>query len=113
MVIKLDFNLSGTDVNINVFTNETNCFPEEEGFDALSPEQIVDKMAAEQEALLSVIFRHYRMVPAEEYALPFYLRIADLFQWPNVCAMIKWLKEDTRREKCAALIRALAEKPLD
>ena len=33
----IDFNLSGTDVNINVFVNETNCFPEEEEFDLLPP----------------------------------------------------------------------------
>jgi len=109
----IDFNLSGTDVNINVFANETGCFPEEEELDELSPEQLVNKMSAEQEALLSVIFRHYTMDPAEKFAFPFYRRIADLFQWPNVCSMVKWLNEDDRREKCAALIRALAEKPLD
>ena len=109
----IDFNLSGTDVNINVFTNETNCFPEEEDLDVLTPDQILGKMASGQEELLSVIFKHYTMDPSERYALPLYQRIADLFQWPNVCSMVKWLKEDARREKCAALIRAMVEKPLE
>ena len=108
----IDFNLSGTDVNINVFVNETNCFPDEEEFDRLSVEQILKKMDAEQADMLSVIFRHYPMNEVEIYAFPLYKRIADMFQWPNVCSMVKWLKEDVRRDKCAALIQALVAMPL-
>lgn len=108
----IDFNLSGTDVNINVFVNETNCFPEEAEFDQLSVEQIVEKMETEQTDMLSVIFMHYTMNEVERFVFPYYQRIADLFQWPNVCSMVKWLKEDTRKDKCVALIRALTEKPL-
>lgn len=109
----IDFNLSGTDVNINVFLNETNCFPEEEEFDRLSVGQILGNMDAQQKGLLSVIFRHYTMNTAEKYAFPYYQRIVDLFQYPNVCSMVKWLKEDARREKCAELIQALVEKPIE
>ena len=108
----IDFNLSGTDVNINVFVNETNCFPEEAEFDQLSVEQIVEKMKNEQADMLSVIFEHYTMNEVERFVFPYYQRIGDLFQWPNVCSMVKWLKEDTRKDKCVALIRALTEKPL-
>lgn len=108
----IDFNLSGTEVNINVFVNETNCFPEEAEFDQLSVEQIVEKMKNEQADMLSVIFMHYTMNEVERFVFPYYQRIADLFQWPNVCSMVKWLKEDTRKDKCVALIRALTEKPL-
>ena len=108
----IDFNLSGTDVNINVFVNETNCFPEEVEFDQLSVEQIVEKMETEQTDMLSVIFKHYTLNEVERFVFPHYQRIADLFQWPNVCSMVKWLKEDMRKEKCVALIRALTEKPL-
>lgn len=108
----IDFNLSGTDVNINVFVNETNCFPEEEEFDRLTVEQILEKMEKEQADMLSAILGHYTINEVENYAFPYYQRIADLFQWPNVCSMVKWLKEDARRDKCAALIRALAEKPI-
>ena len=108
----IDFNLSGTDVNINVFVNETNCFPEEDEFDRRTVEQIMEKMEKEQAEMLSVIFKHYAMNETEKFAFPFYQRIADLFQWPNVCSIVKWLKEDARKEKCIALIRALVEKPL-
>ena len=107
----IDFNLSGTDVNINVFVNETNCFPEEEEFDRLTVEQMVEQMEAQQADMLSVIFKHYTMNDIEKFAFPMYQRIADLFQWPNVCSMVKWLKEEARRDKCIALIHALVEKP--
>ena len=106
----IDFNLSGTDVNINVFVNEMNCFPDEEEFDRLTAEQIVEKMETEQAGLLSVIFRHYSMNAVETFAFPLFQRIADLFQWPNVCPMVKWLKDDKRRDKCVTLIRTLVEK---
>ena len=108
----IDFNLSGTDVNINVFVNETNCFPEEEEFDRLTVEQMVEQMETQQADMLSVIFKHYTMNDIEKFAFPMYQRIADLFQWPNVCSMVKWLKEEARRDKCIALIHALVEKPL-
>lgn len=108
----IDFNLSGTDVNINVFLNETNWFPAETEFDAMTVQQIVDKMDADQERMLSVIFRHYSMNDIERFAFPYYKRIADLFQYPSVCLMVKWLREDARKDKCLELIRALVEKPL-
>jgi len=106
----IDFNLSGTDVNINVFLNETNCFPEEEEFDQMCVEQVLEKMETGQKDLLDVIFRHYTMNEAEKFAFPLYKKIVEMFQYPNVCSMIKWLKEDTRRDKCIALIRAMAQK---
>jgi len=105
----IDFNLSGTDVNINVFLNETNWFPEEIEFDTMSVEAIVQKMDEEQRRRLNAIFRHYTLNKEEKFAFPYYKRIVDLFQYPNVCEMIKWLKEENRREKCAALIHALTE----
>lgn len=76
------------------------------------PERLVERMEAEQMDLLAVIFGHYTMNETERAVLPHYQRITDLFQWPNVCAMIKWLKEDARREKCAELIRILVGRAL-
>lgn len=108
----IDFNMSGTEVNINVFLNETNWFPEEAEFDSLSVEEIIANQDAEQEAEIAVIFRHYALSDIEKYAFPYYKRIVDMFQYPNVCAMIFWLNCDTRKDKCAALIKALVEKAL-
>lgn len=108
----IDFNMAGTDVNINVFLNETNWFPEEEEFDALSIQDIISKQDSEQNEELSVILKHYTLNEDEKYAWPYYKRIADLFQYPNVCLMTEWLESDQRREKCAELIRAMIEKQL-
>jgi hypothetical protein len=108
----IDFNMAGTDVNINVFLNETNWFPEEAEFDALSVEEIIAKQDAEQDDELAVILRHYTLSDNEKYAFPYYKRIVDMFQYPNVCAMVEWLNSDTRRDKCAALIKALVGKTL-
>lgn len=108
----IDFNMSGTDVNINVFLNETNWFPEEYEFDSLSVPEIIARQDSEQEDNLAVIFKNYSLNDAEKYAFPYYKRIVDMFQYPDVCEMVEWLKNDARRDKCAELIRALADKPL-
>ncbi len=108
----IDFNCSGTDVNINVFLNETNWFPWEEEFERLWVSEILEKMDREQEELLSVIFQHYTMNEAERYAVPYYKGIVDLFQYPDVCLMVKWLGEESHRDKCIQLIEALVQKIL-
>jgi len=95
-----------------VFVNETQSFPEEEEFDLRTVPQILAEMEREQEAGLAVILRNYSLNADEEYAMPYYKRISDLFQYPNVCSMVKWLKDESRREKCVSLITALAEKEL-
>lgn len=108
----IDFNMSGTDVNINVFLNETNWFPEEEDFEAFSVSELLSKQDIEQNAALSVILRHYTLNEDETYALPYYRGIVNLFQYPSVCLMVKWLNSDSHRDKCAQFIEALIEKPL-
>jgi hypothetical protein len=107
----IDFNMAGTDVNINVFLNETNWFPEDAEFDSLSVEEIIAKQDMEQYDALTVILRHYELSDVEKYALPYYKRIIDMFQYPNVCSMVEWLSNDVRKDKCVALIEALLKKP--
>lgn len=109
----IDFNMSGTDVNINVFVNETNRFPEESEFDALSVSELLLRQDTEQAELLAAILQHYRPNAEEQFALPYYRRIVDLFQYPNVCAMIKWIREPERRIKCAELIAARIAEPFN
>ena len=108
----IDFNMAGTDVNINVFLNETNWFPEEEEFDRLSVPELLAKQDAEQEEQLSVILRHYTLNESEKKVFPYYKQIVRLFQYPDVCAMVEWLGNDARRKKCIDLITGMMEKPL-
>ncbi len=108
----IDFNCSGTDVNINVFLNETNWFPSAEELDVLPIPAILAKMDAEQADAMSVILRHYAMNDLEKRLCPYYKRIVDLFQYPGVCEMVDWLADENRSSKCAALIKALVDQPL-
>lgn len=108
----IDFNMAGTDVNINVFLNETNWFPEETEFDRLSVSEMLKKQDTEQEELLSVILKNYSLNEVERQVLPHYKRIVDMFQYPNVCSMVEWLQNDSRREKCAEFITGMVEKTL-
>ncbi len=107
----IDFNMAGTAVNINVFANETNWFPEEAEFDSMPVDEILRRIDTEQAELLAVIFENYTMNELEKRLFPYYKRITDLFQWPIVCFFKKWLKDNSRKEKCIALIQALVEIP--
>lgn len=108
----IDFNMAGTDVNINVFVNETNEFPEEGDFDRLTVPELLNAMEQGQKKKMEPILRHYALNGLEKRLMPYYNQIAELFQWPNMCAMRKWLREENRRDKCAALIRGIMDRPL-
>ncbi len=87
-------------------------FPTETEFDEMSVPEMIVSMDDRQIQNCALLYRHYTLNELEKKVSPFYKRIIDLFQYPNVCALSKWLKEETRREKSAQLIRALIEKPL-
>lgn len=108
----IDFNCSGTDVNINVFINETNWFPGDKDLDTLSIPEILEKMDRIHIEDSAPIYQHYRLNDLERQMYPCFRRIVDLFQYPNVCSMAGWLRTDARREACIRLIEALVEKPL-
>ena len=108
----IDFNMAGTDVNINVFLNETNWFPCDADFENLSVAEIIAKQDSAQIELLEIILRQYVLNDDEKYALPYYKRIVDMFQYPDVCLMVKWLDDDNCRDKCIELIAAMMENPL-
>ena len=69
-------------------------------------------MDTEQADTLSVILQHYALNDTEKFAFPYYKRIVDLFQYPDVCEMVKWLKDEARKDKCVELIQALVDKPM-
>lgn len=106
----IDFNLSGTEVNINCFLNETNWFPQKHEFDSMSVEKMLAYMTEKQNELLDAIFNHYRPNSLEWEMLPYYKRIIDLEQYPNVCILIDMLNDISRRDKAVDLIEAMIEK---
>ncbi len=108
----IDFNCSGTDVNINVFINETNWFPEEKDFDTMTIPEMLEQMDRGHAEESAPIYRHYTLNELEKKLYPYFKRIVYLFQYPNVCAMVSWLNDSSRREKCVRMIEALVEMPL-
>ena len=106
----IDFNLSGTEVNINCFLNETNWFPSDYEFDTMDIEEIVYRVNDYQNELLKSIFKHYSLNPLESRLFPYYKRIVDLEQYPNVCQMVRYLKDGARREKAVRLVETLISK---
>lgn len=108
----IDFNMSGTDVNINVFLNETNWFPGEDEFDRMEIAEILKNMDCIQKSYLEEIWVYYTPSDEEKRLIPYFKQIVDLFQYPNVCAMVKWLKEASRREKCAMLIEEMMKRTM-
>lgn len=109
----IDFNMSGTDVNINVFVNETNEFPETEQFDRMSVHDLLEWMNEGHEKKMESILRHYSLSGLEKRLIPYYNQIANLFQWPNVCQMRRWLRDGIRRDKCAEFICGLMNQPME
>ncbi len=108
----IDFNCSGTDVNINVFINETNWFPDEKQFHKMTISELIEHMDREHRETVSAILQHYTLNDLEKQMYPYFKRITDLFQYPNVCQMVRWLKDDSQRDKCTKFIKALIEQPL-
>lgn len=105
----IDFNMSGTDVNINVFSNETNAFPDDQAFDAMTVPEILEQLREGQDRLLDKIWESYEMNDLERRLLPCFRKICDLFQYPNVCSLREWMQDDTRRDKAVALIRGIMQ----
>lgn len=103
----IDFNLYGTEVNINCFLNETNWFPEKEDFKKMSVEEMLQCMDDEQNKNMTIILKHYTLSELEMKLLPYYKRIIDLEQFPNVCELKRYLKDDSLRDKAVQLIEAL------
>lgn len=106
----IDFNLSGTDVNINVFVNETNWFASTEDFDRMTVPEILTAMDSKQEEVLAVILENYTLNDLEKQLLPSYKGLCDLFQYPIACKLVQWLEDSSRREKAAALISELVKR---
>lgn len=95
----IDFNMFGTEININCFLNETMYFMTIEDFDNLSGKEIFFKIKEIQENLLSAITKHYQMNDHEIAMLGHYRKIIYSSFYPNVVLMIKLLEKGIHTEK--------------
>ena len=105
----IDFNLYGTEVNINCFINET-AFLQEMDFEEYNAADILERMRKRQEELLAEIFRYYTLNEDEKACFEAYRRIVELFQYPNVMLYEHLIREGKCAAKVAELLRMMAEK---
>lgn len=103
----IDFNMSGTEVNINCFLSETNRSFDEEDLKQYSADDIYKSMLVWQNEQLEEIFRFYTLNEAERGAFEWYRNLVLISQYPNVCSFIFGLKNEAYKVKTLELIRLI------
>ncbi len=107
----IDFNLAGTEVNINCFVNETASLWEKD-FKKFSGEEIYARMLERQDRLLEIIFQNYQMNRDEEEVIENYRSICLIAQWPNVCFYKYALETGQDREKVLEVISRILQRDI-
>lgn len=103
----IDFNLFGTEVNINCFLNECMYYLVEEDFDTLSALEIYNKMNDTQEKLLDKILKFYELNDVEKKCFEAYKKVIDISFYPNVELMKYYLEENKYIDKVVELLTLL------
>lgn len=105
----IDFNMFGTDVNINCFLNESMYFLEEQDFENLSAEDIFIKMKNIQNSLLSSITANYTLNINEIEVVDEYKRIIFASFYPNVLLWIDLITKHKWEEKVLELLNIICK----
>lgn len=95
----IDFNMAGTEVNINHFCCETNGWLEQYDFINQGAEELYQKWTKEQERQLQLILKEYELNALEQEYIGDYRSIIRLSQYPNVMTYIAWLSKDKEKTK--------------
>lgn len=104
----IDFDMAGTEVNVNHFCAETNGFITTQEFDTHTAQQLYKNWTHRQDAELDIILQKYTLNRAEETAIADYRSIGLISQYPNVIAYIEFLKRD--RAKAVQLVECILER---
>ena len=102
----IDFNLSGTEVNINCFLAETNRSLDEDDLKNMDSISIYNEMINYQEKKLDLILKNYKLNDIEKKVLKNYQNIILLSQYPNVCGYIYGLNNGYK-DKIIELIKLI------
>lgn len=105
----IDFNMYGTEVNINCFLNECMYYLKEEDFEQLQVDEIINKMNSIQNELLQSILEYYELNELEKKVFKDYKRIIDISFYPNVMLWIKLLDENRHTDKVLVILRELGK----
>ena len=101
----IDFNMAGTEVNVNQFCCETNDDITEEEFLSKPVDQLYDEWTRRQNEALEIILSRYTMNDLENSVIDDYRRICQISMYPNVMGYIDFLAQD--KEKTLGLIRRI------
>ena len=101
----IDFNMAGTEVNINQFCCETNEEITSEEFFEKEACQLYDDWVRRQQDALDVILSRYTLNDLEKSAIDDYRKICRISMYPNVLDFMDFLQLD--KEKTKELIRLI------
>ena len=101
----IDFNMAGTEVNVNQFCCETNDGISEEEFAAKDADRLFADWTGRQREGLNAILSRYKMNELESGIIGEYRKICNISQYPNVMSFIEFLKLD--KDKTLELIRRI------
>ena len=93
----IDFNMFGTDVNINCFLNESMYYIEDKDFSLYSSSELLERMNDIQSKLMSRILEYYILNEVELATYEDYRFIINIGFYPNVMLMVKLLQEDAEK----------------
>lgn len=108
----IDFNMFGTEVNINCFLNECTWPLEEKDFEALTAGELLQNLLSTQEEFMSQILKNYALSTVEKQCLPAYREIILLSFYPNTVLWIYLLDHNLHAEKVCGLLQLIAESGL-
>lgn len=101
----IDFNMAGTEVNVNTFCCEANEGFDESDLETRPAEQVYAQMSDLSEQKLRVILEEYRLNDVERRVIRNYWNLVTISQYPNVCQYLRGLKN--HRDKTLALIECV------
>ncbi len=101
----IDFNMAGTEVNVNHFCCETTEELPEKDFAEKDADEIYDTWVKEQQEMLDVILSEYQLNDLEKTAIEDYRRICRISMYPNVMSFIEYLKRD--KEKMIKILKRI------
>ena len=85
----IDFNMAGTEVNVNEFICETNYFLDETEFNNMSAAELYEYVIKIQDERLSLILENYQLNELEKSVIEDYRSISLISRFPNIC-FYKW-----------------------
>lgn len=106
----IDFNMSGTEVNVNCFLNETDAL-ETSWLKTMPGAEVYRRMLEEQDDKMALILRHYSLNEDERRVLEHYRAIIMLCQYPHVVWFCRLLEDPRRRAEILTLLRLIIAHP--